>query len=120
VADEDAVAAAADRVTEVFGPAGLVVNSAGVMLPDPIGAGRADEWHRMIDTNLTGTLLVILVFLPGLRAAAAAGRAADLVNISSIGAHVAFPDYAVYGLPRPRSPSSRPRCAPSWAPRRCG
>jgi NADP-dependent 3-hydroxy acid dehydrogenase YdfG len=97
VTDQEAVAAAVARVHERFGRADLVVNSAGVMLPNPITDGRADEWQRMIDTNLTGVLRIIDAFLPDLIAAAADGRAADLVNISSIGAHVAFPSYAVYG-----------------------
>lgn len=81
----------------MYGPVDLVVNSAGVMLPNPIGDGRIDEWQRMIDTNLTGALRVTRAFLPDLVAAAAQGRTADLVNISSIGAHLTFPGYAVYG-----------------------
>ncbi|WIM92557.1 SDR family oxidoreductase [Actinoplanes oblitus] len=96
VTDQAAVTAAADRIGATLGPVDLVVNAAGVMLPNPIGEARREEWARMIDTNLTGALDVISAFLPGLRAAAAAGRPADLVNISSIGAHVLFPNYAVY------------------------
>jgi NADP-dependent 3-hydroxy acid dehydrogenase YdfG len=96
VTDAASVAAAADRIAADLGAADLVVNAAGVMLPNPVRDGREDEWSRMIDTNLTGALRVIRAFLPGLRAAAAAGRPADLVNISSIGAHVPFPNYAVY------------------------
>ncbi|MRH91349.1 SDR family NAD(P)-dependent oxidoreductase [Nocardia sp. SYP-A9097] len=97
VTDPASVSAAADLVHASFGPADLVVNSAGVMLPNPIAAGREDEWARMIDTNITGALRIIRAFVPDLLAAAAAGRTADLVDISSIGAHVTFPDYAVYG-----------------------
>ncbi|WP_067703842.1 SDR family oxidoreductase [Nocardia jejuensis] len=97
VTDSASVTAAAERVHEVFGPVDLVVNSAGVMLPNPITDGREDEWARMIDTNLGGRLRMIRAFVPDLLAAADAGRTADLVNISSIGAHVPFPTYAVYG-----------------------
>ncbi|GAA2276466.1 SDR family NAD(P)-dependent oxidoreductase [Nonomuraea roseoviolacea subsp. roseoviolacea] len=97
VTDSGSVAAAAARVHEVYGPVDLVVNSAGVMLPNPIADGREDEWARMIDTNLSGALRVIRAFVPDLVAAAADGRSADLVNVSSIGAHVSFPNYAVYG-----------------------
>ncbi|MEV4641247.1 SDR family oxidoreductase [Actinoplanes sp. NPDC049548] len=96
VTDPAAVDAAAAAVHDAFGPADIVVNAAGVMLPNPIGAGRTDEWARMIDTNLTGALHVMRAFGPGLLGAAAQGRPADLVNVSSIGAHLAFPDYAVY------------------------
>jgi NADP-dependent 3-hydroxy acid dehydrogenase YdfG len=50
----------------------------------------------MIDTNVTGVLHVLHAFSGDLVEAAADGPA-DLVNISSIGAHVPFPSYAVYG-----------------------
>jgi NADP-dependent 3-hydroxy acid dehydrogenase YdfG len=97
VTDPDSVEAGAARVRAALGRVDLVVNSAGVMLPNPITDGRADEWARMIDTNVTGVLRVIRAFTGDLVDAAAEGRTADLVNISSIGAHLQFPGYAVYG-----------------------
>jgi len=97
VTGQASVDAAAERVHAEFGPVDLVVNAAGVMLPNPVDAGRADEWQRMLDTNVAGALRVIRAFTADLVAAAAEGRTADLVNISSIGAHVTFPNYAVYG-----------------------
>ncbi|GAB0105591.1 SDR family NAD(P)-dependent oxidoreductase [Nocardia sp. JMUB6875] len=97
VTDSASVTAAAEAVRAAFGPVDLVVNSAGVMLPNPIADGREDEWTRMLETNVAGRLRMIRAFLPDLLAAGDAGRAADLVNISSIGAHVPFPSYAVYG-----------------------
>ncbi|MEU6170436.1 SDR family oxidoreductase [Streptantibioticus parmotrematis] len=96
VTDPAIVASAVERVHAAYGDVDLVVNGAGVMLPNPVADGRDDEWTRMIDTNLTGALRVIRAFLPDLVAAAGAGRTADLVNISSIGAHLTFPHYAVY------------------------
>ncbi|MER5944867.1 SDR family oxidoreductase [Streptomyces sp. NPDC001904] len=95
--DQASVDTVAARVHAAYGPVDLVVNAAGVMLPNPIADGRADEWQRMLDTNVTGALRVIRAFVPDLLAAAGAGGTADLVNISSIGAHVPFPNYAVYG-----------------------
>lgn len=97
VTDETSVADAVDRVHAEYGPADLVVNAAGVMLPHPVEARRADEWQRMLDTNVAGVLRITGAFTADLVGAARAGRAADLVNISSIAAHVSFPDYAVYG-----------------------
>ncbi|GAA1965323.1 SDR family oxidoreductase [Catenulispora subtropica] len=96
VTDQASITAAANRVHAGFGRADLVVNAAGVMLPNPIDAGRADEWQRMIDTNLSGALRVIAAFTADLIEAAADGGTSDLLNISSIGAHVTFPNYAVY------------------------
>ncbi|HUR05821.1 MAG TPA: SDR family oxidoreductase [Nonomuraea sp.] len=97
VTADDSVAAAAARVHDTYGLVDLVVNSAGTMLPNPIDVDRSDEWAQMIDTNISGVLRIIRVFRGDLLAAAAEGRTADLVNISSIGAHVQFPNYAVYG-----------------------
>jgi NADP-dependent 3-hydroxy acid dehydrogenase YdfG len=97
VTDQSAVTEAVDAVHAAYGPVDLVVNAAGVMLPNPIADGREDEWQRMIELNLTGLLRVTRAFAPDLIGAAAAGRTADLVNVSSIGAHVIFPNYAVYG-----------------------
>ncbi|MFE1883478.1 SDR family oxidoreductase [Streptomyces diastatochromogenes] len=97
VTDDASVEAARDLVHAAYGPVDLVVNNAGVMLPNPVDDGRLDEWQRMLDTNVTGVLRVIRAFTADLVAAAAGGRTADLVNVSSIGAHVTFPNYAVYG-----------------------
>ncbi|BAJ29465.1 MULTISPECIES: SDR family oxidoreductase [Kitasatospora] len=95
--DQSSVDAARQTVHQAFGRIDLLVNAAGVMLPNPVDDGRIDEWTRMIDTNLTGALRMIRAFGPDLVAAAADGATADLVDISSIGADVVFPDYAVYG-----------------------
>ncbi|MES5822029.1 SDR family oxidoreductase [Streptomyces sp. RG80] len=97
VTDQSSVDAAVERIHTAYGAVDLVVNSAGVMLPNPVDDGRTDEWQRMIDTNVTGVLRMIRAFTSDLVGAAAEGRTADLVNISSIGAHVTFPNYAVYG-----------------------
>ena len=97
VTDQSSVDAAVERIHAAYGAVDLVVNSAGVMLPNPVDDGRTDEWQRMIDTNVTGVLRMIRAFTSDLVGAAAEGRTADLVNISSIGAHVTFPNYAVYG-----------------------
>ncbi|MEV6053210.1 SDR family oxidoreductase [Streptomyces sp. NPDC052107] len=97
VTDDASVEAARDLVHETFGAVDLVVDNAGVMLPNPIDEGRLDEWQRMLDTNVTGVLRIIRAFSADLVGAAAEGRTADLVDVSSIGAHLTFPNYAVYG-----------------------
>ncbi|MFF9626812.1 SDR family oxidoreductase [Streptomyces griseosporeus] len=97
VTDDASVDRAAAAVRDAYGRVDLVVNNAGVMLPNPIEDGRIDEWQRMIDTNVLGVLRVIRAFTGDLVATAAEGGTADLVNVSSIGAHAVFPDYAVYG-----------------------
>ncbi|ONI85953.1 short-chain dehydrogenase [Actinosynnema sp. ALI-1.44] len=93
VTSDASIADAVARIHAAFGRVDLVVNSAGVMIPDPIGTAPFDDWQKMIDTNLTGVLRVLRAFTPDLTA----DGHADLVNISSIGAHEYFKDYAVYG-----------------------
>ena len=81
VTDEAAVIAAVDAVRERLGVATAVCSSAG--LSTPHGYADLDDatWHRILDANLHGPLLVA-------RAAAAAMRAAGtggaIVNITSI------------------------------------
>lgn len=89
------LAPAVEAVHAAFGRVDLVVNNAGVMLANPVTAGRDDEWDRMIDTNVKGLLNVTKAFTDDLVAAGRDG-VADLVNISSVGAHLTFPDYGVY------------------------
>lgn len=91
VQDRDAVLRAADIVGAALGPVHILVNNAGVMLLSPFDAGKVDEWRRMIDTNLTGVLLVSDVFLPQLVAAQG-----DIVNISSVAGRTTGPNSSVY------------------------
>ncbi|MEV4267475.1 SDR family oxidoreductase [Kribbella sp. NPDC049584] len=97
VTSQTSVDAGVQQIHERLGRPDLVVNAAGVMLAAPIEDGRLDDWTRMIDTNVTGVLRLVQAFTPDLISAAGERRTADLVNISSIGAHVVFPGYAVYG-----------------------
>ncbi|MFI7104858.1 SDR family oxidoreductase [Nonomuraea sp. NPDC050227] len=117
VTDDASVAAAVEVVHTGLGRADLVVNAAGVMLPNPVQDGRLDEWTRMLDTNVAGVLRVTGAFAADLLAAADAGRTADLVNISSIGAHVTFPNYAVYGATKAALTHLSASLRPEFGPR---
>jgi NADP-dependent 3-hydroxy acid dehydrogenase YdfG len=93
ITSDDSVAAAVTAVNAAFGRVDLVVNNAGVMIPEDIGTAPFTDWQKMLDTNVTGLLRVLRAFTPDLTGE---GHA-DLVNISSVGAHQTFPEYAVYG-----------------------
>jgi NADP-dependent 3-hydroxy acid dehydrogenase YdfG len=97
VGDAAALDSAAQLVAERLGAADLVVAAAGVMLPAPVEELRADEWRRMLDVNLVGVLETVRAFLPALLEAAERRGVADLMLVSSLGARVTFPGYAVYG-----------------------
>ncbi|WP_327354976.1 SDR family oxidoreductase [Streptomyces sp. NBC_01304] len=93
--DAGAVEAAAALIAEELGSVDLVVNSAGVMVFDP-AEGRAENWRRQIDINLTAQLGLVDLFVPALLAAAGEGRTVDLFNVSSVASRQVFPGFAVY------------------------
>jgi gluconate 5-dehydrogenase len=65
VTDPAAVEVAAERVEAVHGPIDILVNNAGVQLRKPIAEWSPEEWHRIIDTDLTSAWLMSRSF--GLR-----------------------------------------------------
>ncbi len=94
--DKAAVAEAARVIAGELGTVDLVVNNAGVMLPAAFDAHRLSEFEQTIEVNLTGAVRVVDAFVDPLIAAAAKGGCSDLVNISSVGAHGVFQNFAVY------------------------
>lgn len=96
VTDQASIDAAAVTVEQTWGPADLVFNNAGVMLPGAIEARDIDQWQHQIDLNITGAMRVISAFVPQLTKAAAAGATVDLINTSSIAAQNIYPYFAVY------------------------
>src|SRR5579859_6639617 len=96
VTDRQAVERVAAEVVEKFGRVDIVVNNAGVMLPNPIETKRVEQWQQQIDLNISGLMNVIGAFTAALVKAGGRTGPADLVNISSIAAKNIFPAFAVY------------------------
>lgn len=69
VADESALRAAADAVTERFGRADVVVSNVGVQLFGAVEKLTEDEWRWVLDINVIGSARTAQAFLPLLRAA---------------------------------------------------
>jgi len=71
--------------------------NAGAMLAAPFDRADTAEWRRMVEVNVIGLLTTARATVDDLLAAAHGGsRPADLVLVSSIGAHLVIPGYAVY------------------------
>lgn len=78
--DPAAVEAARREVEEALGPVEILVNAPGVNSSTPFLEIDLDEWHRIIDGNLTSVFIACQVFS---RAMAAHGRGGSIINISS-------------------------------------
>ena len=74
-----------DQVLEKFGRIDMLVNCAGVNSSVPYEEITDEDWHKVLDTNLTGTHLACQAFAPYM-----AGRedGGSILNIGSVTAHL--------------------------------
>jgi 3-oxoacyl-[acyl-carrier protein] reductase len=81
------------RVAEEIGPVDVLINSAGVIGPNkPLVETTADEWRRVFDVNVLGTVNTMRVFVPGMRDRGW-GR---VVNFASMAGKDGNPNLSVY------------------------
>ncbi|WP_210586998.1 SDR family oxidoreductase [Streptomyces sp. GESEQ-35] len=92
VTDSAAVAAGIARVEEETGPIGILVNNTGVQHRSPLLEFTDDDWHRLLDTNLTSAFLV------GREVARrmATRHRGKIVNICSLQSEAVRPGIAAY------------------------
>lgn len=77
----DALAQAAGDQVEL-----LVNNAGGAIGLDPVEDADPDDWRRMYETNVIGTLNVTRALLPALEASGAG----TVLNVGSTAGHVAY------------------------------
>lgn len=89
--DARAARALPERVAARFGRLDVVVNSAAVMVRQPVAEVTPDSWDATMDLNLRAAFFCAQGALPALRASK--GR---IVNIADIAAFEPWPQYAVH------------------------
>ncbi len=67
VADYDACVKGIDRVQDELGPVEILVNNAGITRDAPFHRMTPEQWHQVIDTNLTGVFNMTHPVWPGMR-----------------------------------------------------
>jgi gluconate 5-dehydrogenase len=88
VTDESAVAAGVAAI----GPVDVLVNNAGMTLRKPFVDLSLEEWHGVVDTNLTSAFLVARAVAPGM----IERGAGKIVNVCSVMSELARETIAPY------------------------
>lgn len=92
VTDREQVRNLVDAAVKTFGRIDVMLNNAGLMPLAPMERLKVDEWDRMIDVNLKGTLYGIAAALPHMQAQ----KSGQIINVSSVYGHVVDPGATVY------------------------
>jgi NAD(P)-dependent dehydrogenase (short-subunit alcohol dehydrogenase family) len=92
VANHAQVEAAVAKTVAHFGGLDILINNAGVGVFRPVADMTVDEWHRIMDTNVSGVFYCCHAALPHLKARGGGW----IVNISSLASKNAFVNGAAY------------------------
>ncbi len=92
VADRASIQAFHDAILLEFGKVDILVNAAGITHKSPTLEINEDDWARVMETNLTGTLRACQIF-GATMVRAGYGR---ILNIASLSSFVSFYQVAAY------------------------
>jgi NAD(P)-dependent dehydrogenase (short-subunit alcohol dehydrogenase family) len=92
VTKEDQVAKLTVDINERFGPAQILINSAGINIRKNMVDYSLDEFRSVLDASLISTFLMCRAFVPGMKGSGY-GR---ILNLSSIMSHVSLPGRTAY------------------------
>jgi len=102
-----------DAVLSQLGRVDILVNSAGQIFRKPTVNIAEDEWNRLVDVNLTGTLRACQSFYEPLTAS---GRG-RVVNIASLNSFVSFLEVTAYAASKSGVLGLTRSLAVEWAPK---
>jgi NAD(P)-dependent dehydrogenase (short-subunit alcohol dehydrogenase family) len=94
LADQASLQARMATIIQDFGLFSVLVNNAGMGYTGSLATMPLHHWQQVMDLNLTSVFQCIQASLPTLRA----GGGGTIVNISSIAAKSAFPDWGAYSV----------------------
>ena len=92
VSDEAAVREMVGKVIEGFGRIDVLVNNAGLMAINPAEETTLEDWHRMLEVNLTGPFLMSREFGKVMLEQGSG----SIVNVSSVAGLLGVADRAAY------------------------
>lgn len=81
-----------DTAAKIYGRVDVVLNNAGLMPHSLLEQAQLEDWNRMIDVNLKGTLYGIAAALPHMKQQ----KNGHIINVSSVAGHKVRAGSAVY------------------------
>jgi NAD(P)-dependent dehydrogenase (short-subunit alcohol dehydrogenase family) len=100
------------EVTAKFGSVEILVNSAGITKRMPTLEFPDEEWNRILDTNLNGTMRACKVFGKHM----IARHYGRIINIASLASFVSLHEVAAYSASKAAVASLTKSLAIEWAP----
>jgi NAD(P)-dependent dehydrogenase (short-subunit alcohol dehydrogenase family) len=111
VADRQSLEDLLKACVDAFGKVDIMVNAAGITKRAPTLDFSEEEWNRIVDTNLTGTLRSCQVFGRHM----IERRYGRIINIASMGSFLALFEVAAYSASKSGLASLTKSLAIEWA-----
>jgi len=112
VTDRSSLEALLTAVEDELGHVEILLNSAGITRRTPTLDVSEDEWNRILETNLTGTLRVCQMFGRGM----IERKKGRIINIASVSSGRGFFEVAAYAASKAGVVSLTKTLAVEWAP----
>ena len=90
----DRVASQITNICNDFGPIDILVNNAGMAYTNLLSDTTLKDWQKIIELNVTSVFQCIQGVLPQMRDR----RSGTIINVASIAASNAFPQWGAYGV----------------------
>lgn len=111
VADRSSLERLLKACLEAFGKVDILVNAAGITKRAPTLDYKEEDWNRIIETNLTGSLRACQVFGQHM----IERKYGRIINIASIGSFLALFEVAAYSASKSALASLTKSLAIEWA-----
>lgn len=111
VTSPDSIAAMVARTAERFGRLDILVNNAGTNIRNRPEVYRPEDWHTVLATNLTSTMLASQAAWPHLKA----GGRGRIINNGSMLSIFGLPFHAAYGASKGGVVQLTKSLAVAWA-----
>ncbi len=111
VGDRSSLEKLLDATVKAFGKVHILVNCAGTTKRAPTVDFSEEDWNRIMDTNLTGTLRACQIFGKHM----IGNQYGRIINIASLSSFVALMEVAAYGASKAAVASLTRSLAVEWA-----